>query len=146
MVSSKYHVLGIMNSISFLSTLTSPPLMLTHYYLSSTLVVSWSISLFMFMTLSLQVIIMVSHRSSPQLLPNDSLSRILSPSFVFLKLKHRHEFFFSLNIDKLKIFQLTLACHMPNQSPYPLLRLQLLNSTLYCRLRSSRVLDYYNSL
>ena len=53
MVLSRHHVLGIVSYVSFLSSLASSTPMLTHYYLSSTLVVSWSISLFMLMTLSL---------------------------------------------------------------------------------------------
>ena len=53
MALSRHHVLGIMSYVSFLSSLASSTPMLTHYYLSSTLVVSWSISLFMLMTLSL---------------------------------------------------------------------------------------------
>ena len=52
MVSSKHHVVGIMSSFSFFSPLTSLTLILTYHYLSLALVVSWSISLFMLMTLS----------------------------------------------------------------------------------------------
>ena len=44
MVLSRHYVLGIMSYVSFLSSLASSTPMLTHYYLSSTLVVSWSIS------------------------------------------------------------------------------------------------------
>ena len=53
MVSSKHNVLGIMSSINFFSPqLALLTLMLILHYLSSTLVVSWSICLFMLMTLS----------------------------------------------------------------------------------------------
>ena len=52
MVSSKHYMLSIMSSTSFFSPLASLTLILTLDYLSSTLVVSWFISLFMLIMLS----------------------------------------------------------------------------------------------
>lgn len=52
MVSSKHHVVGILSSFSFFSPMALLTPILTYPYLSLALVVSWSISLFMLMTLS----------------------------------------------------------------------------------------------
>ena len=58
-------------------------------------------------------------------LTNDFILRISSLSFIFLVLKSHTivKGYFSLNVDILEIFQLTLACQMPNQSPHHLLQL-----------------------
>ena len=81
-----------MSFVDLLSPLASPTPILTHHYLSLTLMVLWSISLFMLMTLSLQVTMIwcraeVHPNSFLMILPYDSSLRILDPLLIFLVLK-----------------------------------------------------------
>ena len=131
MVSSKHRMLDIMSFVSFLSPLTSPTPMLTHQYLSSILVVSWSISLLILTTFSLQVTMMCFVEFILTLAQQFSL-KDLEPFSYFLSVKvtQHHHGYFSLNINILEIFQVELTCQIPNQSPQHLLYIQLLKSTL----------------